>query len=333
METYEALAATPEGARPHKPYPARLHCLLARDTDDALVVRRGPSKQTAVYHWDRATDTFTLGQWLNGKIYERRCDISRDGRHWIYFAMNGRWFTESKGSWTAVAQTGWLKALAFYPKGDCWEGGGLFLEHGGYWLNDRWFDPKTARQDPQFREGGPGIPHRDPKASPGTYYNAECLTPYYNRLQRDGWAMAESRSVLRRALARFLGRGLSLAETAGEDALTGNGPWGVGQVFTKELPDGAGVLVKRAHVGCNPPPGRGCYWDDHRLLLEDGTVDEQPDWEWADVDTARGRLVWAEKGRLWASGRPWRVGRKRPGNAVLLRDFNGDRFEAREAPY
>ena len=332
MDNNETVAVTPGAARQGKPYPARLHCLLARDTADAIVIRRGPSKQTAVFHWDRATDTFTLGQWLKGRIYERRCDISRDGRHWIYFAMNGAWFTPSEGSWTAVARTGWLKALAFYPKGDCWEGGGLFQEHGGYWLNDRWFDPKTATQNPTFREGGPGIPHRDPRAKPDHYYNAECLTPYYNRLQRDGWTRAESRSLLRRVLARFSGARSAVPDLFEDDPNLGTGSGGGRDIFTKPLPAG-GLLVKRAHTGLNPPPGRGCYWDDHRVLHADGTWEPHPDWEWADFDPVRERLVWAEKGKIRAVCAPWRIGNGKSSAAVLLRDFNSDRFEARVAPY
>jgi cytochrome bd-type quinol oxidase subunit 2 len=30
-----------------------------------------------------------VGQWLKGRIYERRSDLSPDGKHLIYFAMNG----------------------------------------------------------------------------------------------------------------------------------------------------------------------------------------------------------------------------------------------------
>jgi len=80
----------------------------------AVVIRRGPSKQTTVLGWDRRTDEFEIGQWLKGRIYHYRCDISPDGKHWIYFAIKGE-------TWTVVAETPWLKALDFYPKGDAWE--------------------------------------------------------------------------------------------------------------------------------------------------------------------------------------------------------------------
>ena len=67
---------------------ARVHVLLAQNSPQAIVIRRGPSKQVAVIGWDRSDDSFTVGQWLKGRIYPRRCDISSDGSHWIYFAMD-----------------------------------------------------------------------------------------------------------------------------------------------------------------------------------------------------------------------------------------------------
>src|SRR5688500_8741161 len=120
-------------------FPARLHVLLAREAPVGLVFRRGPSKQVCTFLWDRTTDRFTLGQWLKGRIYERRADLSPDGKHVIYFAMNGKWQSETGGSWTAISRAPWLTAIALFNKGDCWEGGGLFATKNRYWLNDRYF--------------------------------------------------------------------------------------------------------------------------------------------------------------------------------------------------
>ncbi|HAP39973.1 MAG TPA: hypothetical protein DCQ94_09465, partial [Nitrospira sp.] len=69
-------------------FPPRLHVLLAREAPVGLVIRRGPSRQVCTMRWDRRTDTVTLGQWFNGRIYERRCDLSPDGTHFLYFAMD-----------------------------------------------------------------------------------------------------------------------------------------------------------------------------------------------------------------------------------------------------
>lgn len=65
---------------------ARLHAILARRGSNAVVFRRGPSNKVAVVGWNRSNDTFTLGQWLHGRIYPLRCDLSPKGEYLIYFA-------------------------------------------------------------------------------------------------------------------------------------------------------------------------------------------------------------------------------------------------------
>src|SRR5947209_12822707 len=92
-------------------FPARLHVLLAREAPYGVVIRRGPSRQVCTVGWDRQTDRFAVGQWLKGRIYERRCDLSPDGRFLLYFAMNGRWHSEAKGAWTAISRAPYLKAI------------------------------------------------------------------------------------------------------------------------------------------------------------------------------------------------------------------------------
>ncbi len=243
-------------------FPARLHVLLAREAPVGLVIRRGPSRQVCTLLWDRRTDQFRLGQWFKGRIYERRCDLSPDGRHFLYFAMDGKWRSPSKGSWSAISCPPSLKALAFFPKGDCWNGGGLFLDHGRYWLNgagchhiDR--DRTGLRRDDSYRPtGGRG---------------GECLGVYYPRLLRDGWMRNDH---------------LSAGITDQCD------------VFEKPLGNGW-TLRKYAHAQVGSPPGKGCYWDEHELV-HTGTnrCVRQSDWEWADLDGAR--LVWAQAGCLWA---------------------------------
>ncbi|HWI57102.1 MAG TPA: hypothetical protein VNZ22_07735 [Bacillota bacterium] len=161
-------------------FPARIHVLLAGEAPIGLVIRRGPSKSVCTLLWDRNRDTFQLGQWMRGRIYERRCDLSPDGKYFIYFAMNGRLSARNKGSWTAIARVPYLKALTFLAKGDCWHGGGLFLSNRDYWLNDGYGHTelrtfKGLRSDLTYQ--------------PDTYYGGECLNVYYPRLQRDGWIL------------------------------------------------------------------------------------------------------------------------------------------------
>jgi hypothetical protein len=279
--------ATPKPPSERGKFPARLHVLLARDVKVGLVIRRGPSKSVCTVLWNRKRDTFTLGQWMRGRIYERRCDLSPDGKHFIYFAMNGRWQSETKGSWTAVSRVPYLKALALFAKGDCWHGGGLFLSDREFWLNNG-HGHVELKKFSQLRQ--------NPDGYPKDYFGGECLTTYYNRLRRDGWAMR-------------------------------NEEYQGATLFEKQLPEGW-LLRKLAFSEIGAPPGRGCYWDAHELRHEStDTVLAYPEWEWADfVDD---RMVWAVEGQLRAA----RLGRKKLLAEKLLYDFNDMKFEAIAAPY
>ena len=167
-------------------FPARLYVLLASDTSLAVVLRRGPSKSVAAYSWHRGRDEFTLGQWMRGRVYERRSDLSPDGKHLIYFAMNGRWNSETSGAWTAISRAPYLKAVALFTKGDCWHGGGLWTGDTSYWLNDG-YGHVVLRDSTAVR--------RDKEHRPAEYFGGECEGVYFLRLQRDGWRLVEHSRV------------------------------------------------------------------------------------------------------------------------------------------
>jgi hypothetical protein len=242
----------------------RIHVLLASRAPVGLVIRRGPSRCVATILWDRRRDQFRLGQWLKGRIYERRSDLSPDGKYAIYFAMNGKWKSESQGSWTAISRAPYLKAIAFFPKGDCWHGGGLWTGKSTYWLNDG-YGHTVARDTTAVR--------RDREHQLSVNYGGECLGVYYHRLLRDGWVLVDQLKV---------------------------GKWKNKDIFEKRLSKGW-TLRKIAHAEIGAPAGKGCYWDEHELV---GPAPNQiipcPDWEWAELDGKR--LVWAAKGKLYAAG-------------------------------
>jgi hypothetical protein len=244
--------------------PPRIHVLLARDASSAVVVRRGPTRHTALIGWDRKTDKFKLGQWLYGRIYERRCDLSPDGKHLIYFAMNGRWASSVKGSWTAISRAPYLKAVSLFAKGDCWHGGGLFLSSKAFWLNDGCGheDQEDDRRLSRVLE----YPWHE-------QYGGECPGVYYIRLQRDGWSMKH---------------------------MSPDGQGGQVTLFEKRI-KGHWHLRKRAHATLHHPVGRGVYYDTHELFnARTEQALPKTDWEWADVDGAR--IVWAASGQLLAGG-------------------------------
>ena len=105
-----------------------------------------------------------------------------------------------------------------------------------------------------------------------------------------------------------------------------NGKWNSETIFEKSLPNGW-VLRKVAHEQVDSPQGKGCYWDEHKLVSSRSEIDHR-DWEWAELD---GRtIVWAEKGCMYRANLSRQKGLEDP---KLLYDFNPLEFEEISAPY
>lgn len=275
-------------------FPARLHVLLASHSTAAVVIRRGPSDRVCTIGWNRKTDTFELGQWLHGRIYERRSDLSPDGKYLVYFALNAKWTSDTGGSWTAISRAPWLRAVVLLGKGDGWHGGGLFTGNRHYWLNDG--SGHRVMQDSSEIT-------RNREYTPPRTFGGECPGVYYPRLLRDGWTLTER------------------AEVGKMESYT---------VFEKPLRDGW-QLRKIAHEQIDAPEGKGCYWDEHVMVhsARDLALAE-PDWEWAELDGTR--LVFAAGGCLYAAELPGPAAEALP-EPRLLHNFNAMVFEERAAPY
>lgn len=120
----------------------RLYAVLARDGRSAVVFRRGPSKHVCLIRWWLASDEIEIGQWLKGRIYERRSDLSHDGELLVYLAA------KHKGPidvWNAVSRPPHLKALALWANLGTWGGGGLFEGNRTLGLSVRQDPPELVR--------------------------------------------------------------------------------------------------------------------------------------------------------------------------------------------
>ena len=150
----------------------RLHVIPAMACDKALILRRGPTDQVASILWNRSTGEFQLGQWLRGRIYEHRSDLSPDGRHMIIFAGKGvHW-------WTALSRAPWLTALGFLPQDHTWYGGGAFTPDGAYWLNG----------GGAFSQDAPdGLAQADPASYPHGTDGFHMGGLYVAMMERRGW--------------------------------------------------------------------------------------------------------------------------------------------------
>ncbi|MBR9802690.1 MAG: hypothetical protein ACE37I_15980 [Rubinisphaera brasiliensis] len=119
---------------------AKLFVIPARDEPMAVILRRGPSAWYHVIQWDMRRDLFVHGAWFKGRIYEEKCDVSPDGRLFVYFVHQGsRHGTQFTHAWTAISRVPWLKALAVWPQKMTYGGGGRFSDNRS--LTVRALDP------------------------------------------------------------------------------------------------------------------------------------------------------------------------------------------------
>lgn len=162
-----------------------------------MIFRRGPSKWVQLIKWNTKRDTIELGQWFNGRIYERRSDLSPDGPLLIYFAQKisarSKKDQEYTYAWTAISRPPYLTALALWPKGDCWHGGGSFKNRRVVLLNHK---PSVAKPHKKHQ------PQRllvipDPKA------HGEDDPVFSQRLERDGWQLKRAWQVENRGYPKL----------------------------------------------------------------------------------------------------------------------------------
>ena len=116
------------------PSAARLHVLLARDAPFAVILRRGPSKQVCTIGWNLSEDTFEVGQWFKGRIYEHECDLSPDGEHLIYHAIKARFKDGGWLDYVVLSRAPYLKALKIWKDGGIY--GGVFLNNDRFALHN-----------------------------------------------------------------------------------------------------------------------------------------------------------------------------------------------------
>ena len=105
----------------------KLFVIPARNATTALILRRGPSAWYHLIEWDTRRDRFTHGAWIKARIYEQNCDLSPNGRLFVYSVHQGsRGGTDMTHAWTAVSRSPWLHALVVWPQGTTYGGGGRF---------------------------------------------------------------------------------------------------------------------------------------------------------------------------------------------------------------
>lgn len=126
---------------------------MAREAPVCVLLRRGPSEWTQLIRWNTQNDEIQCGHWFKGRVYEHRCDVSPNGKWFLYFVnkINAQTLEDTDGytyAWSAVSQPPFFKAELLWPKGDCWHGGGYFESNREIFLNHH---PDVAVPHPQHR--------------------------------------------------------------------------------------------------------------------------------------------------------------------------------------
>lgn len=106
---------------------AALYVIRAREAPVAVIFRRGPTKQVRMIRWamrvDGRPDEFERGQWLAGRIYPERSDLSPDGTLLVTFGMR------RGDTWTAICRPPWFTPLVAWDELGTYGGGGVFVSN------------------------------------------------------------------------------------------------------------------------------------------------------------------------------------------------------------
>ena len=282
----------------------RLFAILARSSRKAVILRRGPSKQVALIAWDRSDDSFEIGQWFKGRIYERRCDLSPSGRLFVYFAAKHKGPIQT---WTGISRPPYLTALALWPNLGTWAGGGLFESENSLLLN----------QVGGIEDLAKGLEVPDSlklRLLPRGDSIDEMDSIYHDRLLRDGWTLAEWGARTEQKTSRGL-----------------NWSYYPARAYERKLVRKKVTQVLRMEVRGLNEPQKGWYTLNFEVFGKEGSsLLRLPGVSWADWD-GNGDLLFAEGGKLFRL--PWSNHHAHGRNAAReLADFSALTFTAKEAP-
>ena len=125
----DALAATAGRLDDDLQPTVRLHLFFARDTPRAVILRQGPSTGVPddplapqCRHFRRRSVAEAKG------LCRTLRDLSPDGRHFLYFTLDGRWRSPAEGPIRRSATRPTSRRCALFPEGNTWGGGGQFLD-------------------------------------------------------------------------------------------------------------------------------------------------------------------------------------------------------------
>ena len=126
----------------------QISVVLARSASYGVVLRRGPNDEARLILWRTDTDEFVKGLAFNGYVSPRLCDLSADGRGFVYFTRTHGFArnTQFLPGWTALCAPPDPTPVAIWKKPDDSNGGGVFLEDDALLLGHSLAELDTAQQ-------------------------------------------------------------------------------------------------------------------------------------------------------------------------------------------
>lgn len=284
-----------------KVIPPRIFGIVASEAPVAVIFRRGPSKQTQMLTWNLETNEVIAGQWIKGRVFFRRCDLSPDGTHLVgafsnysrrqYEAVIKQYnMPEHYGDfWTAVSKPPYYSAIGLWFLCGSYNGGGTWIDNRHLGFNNQpyaYFQAKPLR----------GFKVTELHLEPG-----EDRSIWNLLLEKRRWELSKPYQYLEGhptdgPRKKVFPRGeIHFAEQAVAPDFLGS------TVETWDLRDRKGNVVRA--------------WEN-----------TEPDTVWIDVDH-RGRLLIGDQGCLW-------VWEDFPtGEPRMIIDLSGNVFEEAAPPY
>lgn len=254
--------------------PARIFGIVAQQAPIAVIFRRGPSRSCQMLTWNLESDEVTPGQWIYGKVFVRRCDLSPDGQLLVAAISNyAASRTEAAALefglpnyatsfWTAVSRPPYFTALALWFLGPSYNGGGMWIDNRTLGFNNQPYADDVAKPMPR------GFRRVDLNLGPG-----EDRGIWNRLLTTRGW-LGEKTSMFKKS---ELSTGTILK------------PFSGGMIRYRETTVRSQWLWKDRET-----------WElldaDNRVVWS--SADQPMGWTWVDVDH-RGRVLLADGGRLF----------------------------------
>ncbi len=168
--------------------PCRVFVYLASAAPIGVILRRGPTDWARLSLWDTNADRFEHGQWIKGRVFERRSDLSADGSLFAAFVrQSGGREPPGADTWIAVSRPPFFSALAVWFVGGTYHTGAFFPDRTSLWLGFQSETGPDRGSVPSWLKVAP------PREIPYIDRTPEWTdrTVHFNRLLRDGWELLE----------------------------------------------------------------------------------------------------------------------------------------------